>query len=152
MNTIPQHNEATALDQAFNALAGELRAQAGALVRQWAINALLHALVLFTLARILNTLEAMVRDWKQGRLPPLRPTPARRATARRTRHPHARTRPCRAPRTPQKRTPHKRPHQAHPLPVTPAHTRCAPVPALPDYSKSAPAAAPTHVHFIPHSK
>jgi hypothetical protein len=137
MNTIPQPNEAPALDQAFKALAGDMRAHAGALVREWAISALFQALILLTLARILDTLEAMVRDWKEGRLPALPPTPARRAPARR---PRARTRTSGA-RTSRARTSGTRPASARPTHARPpAATRPAPARVRP----SLPLARPRH--------
>jgi hypothetical protein len=135
MNTIPQPNEAPALDQAFKALAGDLRAHAGALVREWAISALFQALILLTLARILDTLEAMVRDWKEGRLPALPPTPARRAPARRAcaRTSGARpfgTRPASA-RPTHARTPASGPPSPSPTRATPPRVARMPPPRRP---------------------
>jgi hypothetical protein len=132
MHTIPQHTEAAALDQAFRVLAGDMRAHAGALVREWAITSLFQALILLTLARILDTLEAMVRDWKEGRLPALPPTPACRAPARRPRA---------CARTSGAGTSGARPASARPTHArTPAASRPAPARVRP----SLPLANPRH--------
>lgn len=142
MSTIPQPNEAPpALGQAFNALAGDLRAHAIALVRDCATNALLQVLALFALARVLGALEAMVRDWKQGRLPPLpaarrirpRPEPVRRPPLHRIVR-------CLAPRATA------RPSQAR----APAMRNPAPARARPQFPLARPRHAPAHrAHTTP---
>ena len=144
MKHIPQPPEApTALSQAFAALAGELRALAG-IAKTPGPTAILQALILLALARIVLTLHAMVLDWEQGRLPALQPPATPRPTTARRPHapsPRARTRSSARPYSPQAAPPRL------PRIGTPQHAKLS-APASPYFSKPAFPPAPTHAHFI----
>ena len=148
MKHIPQPPEApTALSQAFAALAGELRALAG-IAKTRGPEAILQALILLALARIVLTLHAMVIDWEQGRLPALQPpaTPSP-STARHTHapSPRARTRSSARPHSLQAAPPRlPRIFTPHPAKIS--------VPASPRFSKPGAQPAPTHAHFVTLSK
>ncbi len=148
MKHIPQPPEApTALSQAFAALAGELRALAG-IAKTRGPEAILQALILLALARIVLTLHAMVLDWEQGRLPALQPPATPRPTTARRPHapsPRARTRSSTQPYSVQA-APARFPRifTPHPAKIS--------APASPRFSKPAFPPAPTHAHFITISK
>ncbi len=148
MTHIPQPPEApTALSQAFAALAGELRALAG-IAKTRGPTAILQALILLALARIVLTLHAMVIDWEQGRLPALKPPATPRPTTSMRPHapsPRARTRSSAQPYSVQAAPPQL------PRIGTPQHAKLSAL-ASPFFSKPASQPAPTHVHFITISK
>ena len=68
------------------ALSAAMRATAHDKVASRVPVEVLHALILFALARIVDRLEMMVRHWQQGLLPGLPPAPSARPTPHR---PHA---------------------------------------------------------------
>lgn len=68
------------------ALSAAMRATAHDKVASRVPVEVLHALILFALARIVDRLEMMVRHWQQGLLPGLPPAPSARPTPDR---PHA---------------------------------------------------------------
>ncbi len=148
MKPIPQPPEAPpALSQAFAALAGELRALAG-IAKTRGPQAILQALILLALARIVLTLHAMVIDWEQGRLPALQPPATPRPTTARRPHapsPRARTRSSAQPYSQQAAPPQL------PRIGTPQHAKLS-APESPYFSKPAFPPAPTHAHFITLSK
>ena len=149
MTRFAQHMEAPPSPaQAFNAMAGELRALARALAATRDPVALAKALILITLVHILLTLEDMALAWQEGRLataPAHAPQPhaaSRPATVRApTRHPHARIASAapRATYTPHATPPYPHRHQArgHPPLIRPPPPQKPPMdPAL------------HHAHFV----
>ena len=175
MNQETPHIEAPpSLADGVAAIARELRAMADAQVTEARVAAVMQASIVALLVGILLRLEAMIRDWQQGRLtlPPL-PAPASRyaastrpdslhrlariarAARRRARAASPAPTPAGTPsRAPQATTP--RPHSARPAPppgagparpLFPAPRRPAPF----AFSKPALAAAPSHVVFVTNS-
>jgi hypothetical protein len=86
-------------------MAAEMRAAADHQAAEAGLIAVLHALILATLARLLDRLETMVALWATGALParaPRQPGPARPRTQAESQF----------PRTAPRRTSRARPHQA----------------------------------------
>ena len=169
MNQETPHTEAPpSLADGVAAIARELRAMADAQVTEARVAAVMQASIVALLVGILLRLEAMIRDWQQGRLtlPPL-PAPASlyvastrpdslhrlariaRAAPRRARA----ASPAPTPAGTPSRAATPRPHSARPapppgagpaIPLCPAPRRPAPF----AFSKPALAAAPSHADFV----
>lgn len=156
-------------------MAAEMRAAADHQAAEAGLIAVLHALILATLARLLDRLETMVALWAAGALParaPRQPSPAHPRTQAESHVPRtaprrtSRARPHQAQRQsapvpealfpaarpaqhpPGLRTPHACPRHAPAASLT--HPRARPSPAF--LQKPAKPNAPTHAYFITISK